>query len=44
MNITESVYTALFCFIMIFGLLSSLYILLKISTAVIRFVEEIIKK
>ena len=44
MNISESIFTALFCFSMVFILLAVLYLLVVISTGIIRRVEVKAKK
>ena len=44
MNIAEILYSALFCFAMVFALLGCLYVLVRLSTSAIRIIENIIKK
>lgn len=39
MGIIEIISAALFCFSMVFMLLGALYILVRLSTSVIRFIE-----
>jgi len=39
MTVLESIYTALFCFLVVFALLGGLYVLLKLSTGIIRLIE-----
>jgi len=43
MGIEQIIYSALFCFSMVFVLLGSLFILVKLSTSVIRNIENKIK-
>ena len=43
MGAIEIVYAAFFCFAMVFALLGSLYVLVKLSTGVIRFFENKVK-
>ena len=43
MATSEMIYAAFFCFAMVFALLGSLYILVKLSTGVIRFFENKVK-
>lgn len=40
----NSIFAALFCFSMVFLLLGVLYVLLKLSTSVIKLIESKIKK
>ena len=44
MGIVEILYSALFCFTMVFALLGCLYILIKLSTTIVRFIETKSKK
>ena len=44
MSTSEILFTALFCFSMVFVLLGGLYVLVKLSTSAIRIVEEKTKK
>jgi len=44
MSTTEIVFAGLFCFLMVFALLGSIYVLVKLSTSAIRIVEEKTKK
>ena len=44
MGITEIISAAIFCFAMVFALLGSLYIFVKLSTNAVRFIEKKTKK
>jgi hypothetical protein len=44
LNISDIIFSALFCFSMVFALLGGLYVLVKLSTSVIRFIEAKAKK
>ena len=44
MGIEQILYSALFCFVMVFALLGSLFILVKLSTNAIRSIESKAKK
>ena len=39
MNIADTLLTALFCFSMVFALLGGLYILMKVFSDVVKFIE-----
>ena len=39
MNIDDILFTALFCFSMVFALLGGLYTLMKVFTDIVRFIE-----
>ena len=44
MNTGEILSAALFCFSMVFGLLGCLFLLIKLSTSAIRFIEGQMKQ
>ena len=44
MDISEILFSAMFCFLMVFALLGALYILVKLATSAIRIIESKSKK